>query len=267
MKKLCLAIFVFAGTIFISCKESSSKDNQTKQETNSENPKGGSVYGLTIYKTNDLIIKKLTNHTYVHISFLDTDDYGKVACNGMLVVNENEGIVFDTPTNNKNSLELINFVVNELKSEIIALVPTHFHEDCVGGIRKFEEQDIPTYASKQTVALLNENNLSFSKPIEEFEDGLTLDLGGKKVHVEYYGEGHTIDNVIGYFPEDKAVFGGCLIKEVGASKGYLGDANTSQWSKTVRKIKLKYPKMEIVIPGHGKWGGNELFDYTMEMFE
>jgi twitching motility protein PilT len=32
-----------------------------------------------------------------------------------------------------------------------------------------------------------------------------------------------------------------LIKKVGASKGYLGDASTAKWSETVRKIKLKYP--------------------------
>ena len=70
-----------------------------------------------------------------------------------------------------------------------------------------------------------------------------------------------------YFPEDNVLFGGCLIKSVGAGKGYLGDANTIAWPGTVHKIKLKYPKTEIVIPGHGKWGGTELLDYTIELFK
>jgi len=267
MTKLLLALFLLTGLTSISCKEASSKHNQTRQETSDGKFKTDTVDSLIIYQTKNLIIKKLSNHIYEHISFLNTDDYGKVACNGMLVLNENKGIIFDTPTDNKSSLELINFVTNELKSEIIAIIPTHFHEDCVGGIQKFEEHNIQTYTTKQTVELLKNNGQNFSKPITEFGNNLTLEIGNKKVYAEYFGEGHTKDNIIGYFPEDNAIFGGCLIKKVGASKGYLGDASPDKWSETVRKIKLKYPKAEIVIPGHGKWGGRELFDYTIELFE
>lgn len=265
--KRTLALYLLAGLSFMSCKESSSKHQQTKQETVNEKPQTNPVESLIIYETENLIIKKLSNHIYKHISFLDTDDYGKVGCNGMVVINENEGIIFDTPTDNKGSLELINFVTNVLKSEIIAIIPTHFHEDCLGGIQTFEEHDIPTYVSSQTIELLNNKGQNFSKPIKPFENSLTLTIGNKKVYAEYFGEGHTKDNIIGYFPEDNALFGGCLIKRVRASKGYLGDANTNEWSETVRKIKLKYPEIKIVIPGHGKWGGSELLDYTIELFE
>ncbi|WP_027076388.1 subclass B1 metallo-beta-lactamase [Maribacter antarcticus] len=267
MRKLLLATFLLTGFTFISCKESSTKQNQTKQETNNEKSKTDLVNGLTIYQTENLIIKKLSNHIYEHISFLNTDDFGKVACNGMLAINENKGVIFDTPTDNKSSLELIKFVTNKLKSEIIAIIPTHFHKDCIGGIKVFEEYNIPTYATNQTIALLKNNGQIFTKPIKEFDNNRTLNIGNKKIYLEYFGEGHTKDNIIGYFPEDNAVFGGCLIKKVGASKGYLGDASTAKWSETVRKIKLKYPKAKIIIPGHGKWGGTELFDYTIELFE
>ena len=262
MTKLLLTLFLLSVLTFISCKESSSK-----QKTNTENTKTHSVDSLTIYQTENLIIKKLSNHIYEHISYLNTDDYGKVGCNGMLVINENKGIVFDTPTDNKSSLELIDFVTNKLKSEIIAIIPTHFHEDCVGGIEEFEKHNIQTYATSQTIELLKNNGQNFSKPIKEFDNSQTLNIGNKKVYAEYFGAGHTKDNIIGYFPEDNALFGGCLIKKVGASKGYLGDANTDKWSETVRKIKFKYPKTKIVIPGHGKSGGTELFDYTIELFE
>lgn len=267
MTRLFLTLFLLTALTSISCKESSSKENQIKQITNIKNTKTQSADGLTIYQTENLIIKKLSIHIYQHISFLTTDDFGKVECNGMLVINENKGIVFDTPTDNNSSLELINFVTNELKSEIIALIPTHFHEDCVGGIQKFEEYNIQAYATNQTIELLKKNGQNFSKPIKNFDNSLALNIGNKKVFAEYFGEGHTKDNIIGYFPEDKAVFGGCLIKTVGASKGYLGDANTNKWSETVQKIKLKYPDTEIVIPGHGESGGMELFDYTIELFE
>ena len=109
----------------------------------------------------------------------------------------------------------------------------------MGGIQEFGEHNIPIYTTSQNIGLLKRNGLSFSKPIGEFDDKPTLNIGSKKIYAEHFGEGHTKDNMIGYFPEDKAIFGGCLIKEVGASKGYLGDANTSNWSGTVRNVKLK----------------------------
>lgn len=267
MSKLFSLLFLVLGLSFISCQESSSKDKEPKQEASGEKLKSNELDGFTVYQSEKLIVKKLSAHVYNHISFLDTDDYGKVGCNGMLVINENKGIIFDSPTDDQNSLELIDFITNELKSEIIALVPTHFHEDCVGGLQQFEAHKIQAYASKETIALLKKNGQNFSRPIIAFDKKLSLDIGDKKVYAAYFGEGHTKDNVIGYFPEDKAIFGGCLIKKNGASKGYLGDASTDKWSETVRKIKSKYPNAEIVIPGHGKWGGTDLFDYTIELFE
>ena len=265
--RLSVAIFLLAGITFISCNDTSLKENQVKQKATTEAADKPLMDSATVYQTENLIIRRLSDHIYEHTSFLNTDDFGKVACNGMVVINENKGIVFDAPTNNKSSLELINFITNELKSEITAVIPTHFHNDCIGGIEEFEEHTIPIYISNRTMEILKKNGQKLSKPINEFDDKLTLDIGSKKVYAEYFGEGHTEDNIVGYFPADNAVFGGCLIKEVGAGKGYLGDSNIEEWSETVEKVKLKYPDAKIVIPGHGKWGNTELFDYTIKLFE
>jgi metallo-beta-lactamase class B len=58
-----------------------------------------------------------------------------------------------------------------------------------------------------------------------------------------------VDNVVGYFPKDEIMFGGCLIKELGATRGYLGDANLKAWSSTVLEVKARYPKVKIVVLG------------------
>ncbi|MBP0903783.1 subclass B1 metallo-beta-lactamase [Mariniflexile gromovii] len=265
--KLSFALCLFLGFTFCFCKESSPKHNQKTQEINNIVINRYLTDSLIVYQTENLLIKKLSNHIYQHISYLKTDNFGKVACNGMLVLNKRKGIVFDTPTDNESSLELINFVTNELNFKIIALIPTHFHDDCVGGIAQFEANHIQTYASNQTIKFLKMNTKKFSKPIKGFDSILILNIGNKKVYAEYFGEGHTKDNVIGYVPEENTLFGGCLIKEIGASKGYLGDANTEKWPETVEKIKLKFPNANIVIPGHGKWGNTELLDYTIKLFK
>ncbi|WP_020605276.1 subclass B1 metallo-beta-lactamase [Spirosoma spitsbergense] len=221
----------------------------------------------TVYKSEDLRIQKFSDHVYVHTSFLNTDSFGRVACNGMIIINGNEAVIFDTPADNKSSEELIQYVTGVLKTKVNALIPTHFHADCVGGLETFSEHNIPAYASNKTIALLKSKGQKFTKPMKGFDGTLTLPVGDKKVYAEYFGEGHTKDNVIGYFPDGNALFGGCLIKEVGATKGNLEDANVVAWPGTVSKLKQKHPQAKIVVPGHGKSGGTELLEYTIHLFQ
>ena len=267
MSRYIIIHFFFLGLMLVSCNGAPNKPKHTDQQLNDQTEKAFKTDSLIVYKSDNLIIHRLSDHIYQHISFLNTNDFGRVACNGMLVVYENEAIVFDTPTDDESSQELINYVSKKLNGNIRAVVPTHFHGDCVGGLETFLKDNISAYASNKTIELLGVNGKEFSKPLNGFADSLTLNIGSKKAYVEYYGEGHTKDNVIAYFPQDNTIFGGCLIKEVGAAKGYLGDANVMAWSNTVRKIKQKYPTAKMVIPGHGIAGGIELLDYTVKLFD
>lgn len=214
------------------------------------------------YESENLKIEKLTENTYVHISYLETDTWGKVPCNGMIVVNKGEAIVFDTPTNDVASSELISWLKNDLNSQVKAVVATHFHIDCIGGLGEFHENDIPSYATNMTIGLMKNDII----PKNGFDKFLELEVGNKRVINQYFGEGHTIDNIICYFPSEQVMFGGCLLKSLGAGKGNLEDANVKEWSKTVEKVKTEFPLVEIVIPGHGKTRGTELLDFTISLF-
>ena len=160
---------------------------------------------------------------------------------------------------------LIKFIKEKLHCTIKAIVPTHFHSDCLGGLAAFHKLNIPSFANFSTIELTKENNVVI--PQNGFKDALKLSLGKTYAIVKYFGEGHTKDNVVGYFPSENILFGGCLIKELEATKGYLGDANIAQWSNTVDRIKKQYPNIKIVIPGHGAIGGSELLDYTIKLFK
>jgi len=217
------------------------------------------------YTSKSIVIHQVKEHVYQHITYLQTESFGKVACNGMVVFDGNEAIVFDTPIGDSTSAELINWVKDSLGCKIVAVIPTHFHEDCLGGLKEFHKHGIPSYASNKTINSAKSNN--YPVPQNGFDNLREFKVGSKKVIAEFHGEGHTRDNITGYFPAEKVVFGGCLIKEIDAEKGYLGDANVSAWSETVTKLKNKYTETEVVIPGHGKIGGPALFDYTIKLFE
>jgi metallo-beta-lactamase class B len=217
------------------------------------------------YSSENLIIRKISAHTYQHISYLQTQSFGKVDCNGMIVVSGGEAVIFDTPATNETSLELISFLKTQRGLKIKAIIPTHFHADCLGGLEEFHKAGIPSYANQLTIELAK--SLNAVLPQNAFKNSMTLSVGGKNVEVKFFGEGHTRDNVVGYFPEDGVLFGGCLIKEVGAGKGNLADANTAAWPQTVRRVKAEFPQAKVVIPGHGKIGGAELLDFTIRLFE
>ena len=69
-----------------------------------------------------------------------------------------------------------------------------------------------------------------------------------------------------WLPEDKILFGGCLLKSLEAKdKGNIKDADLKAWSVSVEQVKKKYPDAMIVIPGHGKIGNTSVFDYTLKL--
>jgi metallo-beta-lactamase class B len=227
--------------------------------------KRGTFKAKQVYKSKDLVVTQVAENAFEHTSYLQTNDFGNVPCNGLIVRNNKEVIIFDTPTNDKSSEELIKWINEKLDSKINAIVPTHFHNDCLGGLKAFHDNKIPSYAYFKTIELAKENN--FVVPENSFSDSLILKAGDEPAIIKFFGEGHTKDNVVGYFPKENILFGGCLIKELDATKGYLGDANVASWSGTVEKIKKEYPNVKIVIPGHGEYGNKKLLDYTIQLFK
>lgn len=220
---------------------------------------------VSIYESNNLKVEQLTKHTFRHISYLSTVDFGKVSCNGMIVVDQKEALIFDTPTNDADAKELIDWVETSLSCKVIGVVVTHFHNDCLGGLSEFHKRKIPSYASFKTIELAAAT--SVERPKNGFQNYLELPVGDQQVINEFFGEGHTIDNIVSYVPDDKVLFGGCLIKSLGAGKGNLEDANINDWATTVLAVKSKYQKATVIIPGHGKPGNSALLDYTIQLFK
>ena len=218
-----------------------------------------------VYKSKELVVTQIAPNSFEHTSFKQTTDFGYVPCNGLLVRDGNETIIFDTPTNDKSAELLIKWVKETLQCSIKAIIPTHFHDDCLGGLQAFHDNAIPSYAYFRTIEFAQENK--YVIPQNSFRDSLVLKVGNETIVAKSFGEGHTKDNVVGYFSKENILFGGCLLKEMGASKGYLGDANVAEWSNTVERIKSQYPNLQVVVPGHGKYGDKKLLDYTIGLFK
>jgi metallo-beta-lactamase class B len=213
---------------------------------------------------NQLAFYKIKKNTFVHISFLQTQTWGKVGCNSMIYIHKNQAYVFDTPTDNETS-EILIKTIEDQNIKVKGVVVNHFHNDCLGGLEAFHKKGIKSYASKKTIELAQKDSVTI--PQISFKEKLILRIGKKEIVNQYLGEAHTKDNIISFIPSENTMFGGCMVKEINAGKGFLGDANEKEWSNTIRNIKKAFPTAQFIVPGHGKPGGQELLDYTIGLFE
>ena len=217
-----------------------------------------------VYNSSSLKVKKVSEHAFIHISFLENQDYGKVPCNGMIVISDNEAVVLETPVDDEVSEELIKWIEEEKGAEIKAVIVHHFHIDCLGGLGAFHQRKIPSFATQLTIDMAQRNG--YELPLYAMKSGHHTPFGNEKISSHYFGPAHTVDNIVSYFGGEKLLFGGCMIKSLNASKGNTSDADLNQWPETVAKIKTSYPELITVVPGHGKEGGSELLDYTIDLF-
>lgn len=215
-------------------------------------------------KTDHLVFHKIDEGSYVHISTITLESGNQYPCNGFIYIQKKEAYLFDSPANKDAVLELLDVLkANDIKLK--GVVFNHFHRDCTEGIEIYQSLNIPTISSIKTARMMIKDNLPASDIA--FENSLELYLNSKKIINTFVGEAHSPDNIISYFPEENILFGGCMVKSDGAQKGNLSDANLKEWSSTVDRIKNMYPKVKIVIPGHGAWGDIGLLDYTIALFK
>lgn len=217
------------------------------------------------YTSETLKIIPISETSFVHVTYLNTNDFGKVACNGLVYINNTEAAIFDTPSDKTATEELIRWVTQSKQAKIIAVVVNHFHIDALGGLKTFHDMNIPSYANDKTIELAKNDGVV--APQIGFADENELRVGNGKVFNGHFGEAHTTDNIISYIPDEELLYGGCMIKSLNASKGNLEDANTDTWSETVSQIKVAHPHLKTVVPGHGKHGTTELLDYTIQLFK
>ncbi|MBR9860513.1 subclass B1 metallo-beta-lactamase [bacterium] len=204
---------------------------------------------------------KLNSSLFMHISYLETEKWGKVACNGLVYFNNGEALIMDAPVDSVAAKLLIHWITEKKKASIKGIVINHFHVDCLGSLEVFHDAGIPSYANEMTVA-----KAEGVKPQNPFSNSLNLRVGEEVVINKYFGPAHTEDNIVSYIPAEAALFGGCMVKSLGSGAGNLADADVIAWPKTIAKIKSEYPDLEIVVPGHGAPGKMGLLNYTESLF-
>ncbi|WP_405054467.1 DIM/SIM/IMP family subclass B1 metallo-beta-lactamase [Thalassotalea fonticola] len=209
-----------------------------------------------------LKIKEIDKDVYLHTSFKQVEGYGLVDSNGLIVIDENQAFIIDTPWSKHDTKVLINWIEKQ-GYELKASISTHSHDDRSAGIGILNSKSIPTFTSKLTHEFLVKDSKPTATNIFD-KDEFSL----KKGHIEvfYPGAGHTEDNLVVWLPKTGILFGGCLVRSLDwSSLGYIGDASVDSWSNSIASIKSKYADIKMVVPGHGKIGNKQILEHTINL--
>jgi metallo-beta-lactamase class B len=100
-------------------------------------------------------------------------------------------------------------------------------------------------------------------PTKTYEHDFTLENGA--ICGFYLGPSHNEDDIFVYFPQEKVLYAGSILKE---HLGNLAFANLEAYPKTLRKLQELHLEIDKIISGH--WSavhGAELIDQYLGMLK
>ena len=212
-----------------------------------------------------LIIEQIHPNIFVHTTF-NTFNGKQYAANGMYLVTKKGIVLFDTPWDETQYQPILDSIQARHHLPVIAIFASHSHEDRAGGFAYYNKIGIPTYATKETNAILKANHQAIAT--NEIELGKAYKIGGEKFIIEYFGQGHTSDNTVVWFPKYKILNGGCLVKSSEAiDLGNIAEADVNTWPVTIQKLMHQHPNIKFVIAGHDNWKNQGHLEHTLELLK
>ena len=69
-----------------------------------------------------------------------------------------------------------------------------------------------------------------------------------------------------WLPDVEVLFGGCLVRSSSATTlGYTAEADIESWPATIEALLTRYGHARLIVPGHGRPGGEELLQHTLAL--
>lgn len=210
-----------------------------------------------------LKIAHLTGDFYIYTTY-NYYKGNKTPAHGMYVVTKEGVLLFDTPWDSTQFQPLLDSIKQKHHKNVIFCLATHWHGDRTLGLEYYKNLGIKTYTTVLTDKLCRENNNKRAEFL--ILNDTTFKLGGYAFEVYYPGGGHTIDNIVVWFNQEKILYGGCLIKGAEAKDlGYLGDASINEYESSLKKVKSRYSKPNFIIVSHHNWLNKNSLNHSIKL--
>lgn len=208
-------------------------------------------------------IMPLMPGVWLHRSYHTFENGLRYGSNG-LIVDQGDGLLLiDTAWGPEKTHTLLANIMAAIGKPVTAAVVTHAHDDRLGGADILKAKGVKVYAHPETIRLASlEGN-----PVPDVALSLSLAPGSTArlgtVDIVFAGAAHAPDNVVVWLPDQKILFGGCLVRALESRRipvvlGVDGPA----WVLTAERLLARYSKTKLVVPGHGRVGSAALLAHT-----
>ena len=224
------------------------------------------LFCSTLYgQTEKLRISHLTGDFYIYTTW-NSFNGTPFPSNSMYVVTDSGVVLIDTPWDVTQTLPLLDSIERRHHQRVVICVVTHFHDDRTAGLSILRERGVRTYSTNQTLLLTKADS---GKEAEFFfHHDTTFRVGDVSFRAFYPGPGHAPDNIVVWFPKARVLYGGCLVKSIDAEGlGNLGNANTTEWPQTIRRVMKMFPHPKFIIPGHQGWLSTRSLQHTLDLLK
>jgi metallo-beta-lactamase class B len=181
-----------------------------------------------------------------------------------------------TPDTAERLAEEIRKVTNRPVRDV---VNTNYHPDRAGGNAYWKRIGARIVSTRMTHDLMKSD---WTKVVEWTRSGIPdyprlplvlptktyagdFVLQGGRVRGLYFGPSHTPDGIFVYFPEEKVLYGGCILKE---QLGNLTFANRAEYPNTLHKLERLGLDIRTIVAGH--WSavhGPELIEQYLDLLK
>ena len=213
---------------------------------------------------------KVSEHVYV----IPDGNVGGVPNVG-IVVGTNATLVIDTGLGRRNGQTVLREVEKVSKNSQIFIVGTHFHSEHILGESAFpssakvlraraQQQDIdqfgvqPNFATRSPAMAELMKDSQFRRADEIFDSEKTLDLGGVRARLMWFGGTHTNGDTLIFIEGDGVLFAGDVIM----NRRFLGfnsqSSSVRAWINSLDKVEPFHPTR--IVPSHGEMGAGSLIE-------
>jgi glyoxylase-like metal-dependent hydrolase (beta-lactamase superfamily II) len=165
--------------------------------------------------------------------------------------------------------------VKKLSNADIYIVGTHFHSEHILGESAFpasakviraraQQQDIdqfgiqPNFATRSAANAELMEGSQFRKADEFFDSEKTLDLGGVRVRLFWYGRTHTNGDTLIFVEGDRVLFAGDVLMNRRFLAFNATQSSVQAWIDSIDKIEQLQPAR--IVPSHGEMGDASLIE-------
>ncbi len=213
----------------------------------------------------DLSVRQLTRRVWIYTATAQLPGIeNPVPANGLVLTSGYSAMLINLTWNDDQARVLADWINTRFEGKIELAVPTHAHQDCAGGLGAIKELGAEIWALHKTTVKLYD--LGGAVPNKSFQGEKALFCGDLEVELFFPGPGHTDDNIVAWIPEEKVLFGGCLLRALEAQDlGNVAEADLKAYPDTLKEVQDRYKDAEIVVPGHGNPGNRDLIKQTINL--